>query len=201
VAGAMYSVCASPGAKSSEEGMHASRRHLITSIFMEEIPDDKWVALLKTMISKQPPVTDVASRVNTFSLLGQLMLRLFPIMTRREKNWKVLTEITKEIIIIADANLKAGKEGGKETRTLFVFTVKIVTELANQLSSPTFGGEKRYCAWSSETFIKVLEKWGATGGVSKYKKLTEKAAPLAEPKAEATLVKGERDVTKLSGTV
>lgn len=201
VAVAMYSVCASPAAKASEEGMHASRRHLITSIFMEEIPDDKWVALLKTMISKQPPVTDVASRVNTFSLLGQLMLRLFPIMTRREKNWKVLTEITKEIIIIADANLKAGKEGGKETRTLFVFTVKIVTELANQLSSPTFGGEKRYCAWSSETFIKVLEKWGATGGVSKYKKLTEKAAPLAEPKAEATLVKGERDATKLSGTV
>lgn len=199
VAVSMYSVCGAPAAKSSEEGLHAARRHLITSIFMEEIPDDKWVALLKTMISKQPPVTDVASRVNTFSLLGQLMLRLFPIMTRREKNWKVLTEITKDIIIIADANLKAGKEGGKETRTLFVFTVKIVTELANQLTSPTFGGEKRYCAWASETFIKVLEKWGATGGVSKNKKLTEKASEEA-PEA-ATLVKGERDATKLSGTV
>eukprot|EP00980_Cylindrotheca_fusiformis_P021745 scaffold8569_cov139-Cylindrotheca_fusiformis.AAC.15 len=202
VAVAMFSVCAAPGAKASEEGLHASRRHLITSIFMEEIPDEKWVALLKTMISKQPPVTDVASRVNTFSLLGQLMLRLFPIMTRREKNWKVLTEITKEIIIIADANLKAGKEGGKSTRTLFVFTVKIVTELANQLLSPTFGGEKRYCAWASETFIKVLEKWGATGGVEKNKKLTEKtseAAPEEAPKA--ALVTGERDATQLSGKV
>jgi len=206
VAVAMFSVCASPGEKASLEGLASSRRHLITSIFMEEIPDDKWVSLLKTMISKQPSLDEVNARVNTFSLLGQMMIRLFPIMTKREKNFQVLTQITKDIIIIADENLKAGKEGGKEKRNLFVVTVKIVTEIVNQMSSPTFGGDKRYCAWAIETFIKVLEKWGATGGLEKNKALTQKrasmktAAQTQAPK-EATLVKGDRDVTKLSGAV
>lgn len=204
---AMYSVCAASDAKTSEAGLHTARRHMITSIFMEEIPDAKWKSLLQTMIAKQPPLVDMSSRVNAFSLIGQLMIRLFPIMTRRKANWKDLTEITKSIILIADENLRAGKEGGKATRSLYVFTVKIVTELANQLSSPAFGGEKRYCAWASETFAKVLDKWGAAKGITNRKKTDLGAAPEAEKeggspsKPEATLVKGERDVTQLSGAV
>jgi len=211
VAVAMFSVCASPGEKASLEGLATSRRHLVTSIFMEEIPDDKWLALLKTMISKQPPIEEVTARNNSFSLLGQMMIRLFPIMTKREKNYQVLTQITKDIILLADENMKAGKEGGKEKRKLFVVTVKIVTEVVNQLSSPTFGGDKRYCVWASETFVKVLEKWGAVGGLEKNKALTQKkdrskseeplAASEEEAPKEADLVKGERDVTQLSGAV
>lgn len=207
VAIAMYSVCASPGAKISEEGLAASRRHIITSIFMGEIPDEKWIALLRTMITKQPPIGDIYARVHTFSLLGQLMLRLFPLMTKRENNWKKLTEITKDIVVIADSNLKAGKEGGKETRNLFKFTVKMVTELVDQLSSPSFGGEQRYCAWASETFAKVLDKWGALPK-SKQLKQTDETKANGEGKAngngiiqEATLIKGKRDATNLSGTV
>lgn len=204
---AMYSVCAASDAKTSEAGLHTARRHMITSIFMEEIPDAKWKSLLQTMIAKQPPLVDMSSRVNAFSLIGQLMIRLFPIMTRRKANWKDLTEITKSIILIADENLRAGKEGGKATRSLYVFTVKIVTELANQLSSPAFGGEKRYCAWASETFAKVLDKWGAAKGITNRKKTDLGAAPEAENEGgspstpEATLLKGERDVTQLSGAV
>jgi len=127
-------------------------------------------------------------------------------MTRRKQNWKDLTEITKGIILIADENLRAGKEGGKATRAMYVFIVKIVTELANQLASPSFGGEKRYCAWASETFAKVLDKYGAAKGITNRRKTDPGAAPEAEEgaspsKNDATLVKGERDATALSGAV
>ena len=151
---------------------------------MEEIPDEKWRTMLHTMVEKQPPLSDTSSRVNAFSLIGQLMLRLFPIMTRRKENWKDLTEITKGIILIADENLRAGKEGGKATRAMFVFVVKIVTELANQLASPGFGGEKRYCAWASETFAKVLDKWGAAKGITNRKAAAATTDPGAAPEAD-----------------
>lgn len=202
---AMYSVCTASDAKTSEMGLHTARRHMITSIFMEEIPDEKWRSMLNTMIAKQPPITDTSSRVNAFSLIGQLMIRLFPIMTRRKENWKDLTDITKAFVLIADENLRAGKEGGKATKAMFVFIKKIVTELANQLSSPSFGGERRYCAWASETFAKVLDKWGAAGGIKNRKKPKEpEPAPEAAPEADQggeTLVQGERDVKQLSGAV
>jgi hypothetical protein len=212
VAIATFSVCASPDEKASLEGMTAARRHIIFSIFMEEISDEKWITLLKTMISRQPSIGNVTCRVNTFSLLGQMMIRLFPIMTRREKNFKALTQITKDIIIIADENLKAANEGGKERRNLKIVTVKIVTEIVNELSSPTFLGDRRYSAWASETFVKLLTTWGALGGLAKNRALTQKResikteepAPAPEEATvtkKVTSVKAKRDPTKLSGAL
>ena len=124
---------------------------------MEEVPDDKWVGVLKAMTTKQPPISAPLARVNTFSLLGQMMVRLFPIMSVREKNWKDLTEITKNAIVIADENMQNSYKG----EPLFNYTVKIVANIYTEMASPSFGGEKRYCAWASETFKKALEKNGA----------------------------------------
>jgi hypothetical protein len=149
---ALYNVCASPDQEASKKGLESCQRHFIESIFMDEIPDEQWISILGTMTSTQPPVTAEVSRVNTLSLMGQMMVRLFPIMTKREANFKGLTEITKDIIIIADENML---DGGKP---LFDYTVKIVSSLAKQISSPDFGGDKRYCKWASDTFLLALEK-------------------------------------------
>jgi hypothetical protein len=37
------------------------------------------------------------------------------------------------------------------------------------MASPNFGGEKRYCAWASDTFKKALEKNGAVKNKKKGK--------------------------------
>eukprot|EP00934_Nitzschia_sp_Nitz4_P008207 Nitzschia sp. Nitz4//scaffold16_size188269//67850//72484//NITZ4_001790-RA/size188269-augustus-gene-0.91-mRNA-1//-1//CDS//3329538514//8197//frame0 len=156
VASAVYSVCCSPDPEASKQGYEACQRHFV-GIFMEEVPDEKWIAILRTMTTKQPSVAYPLSRVNTFSLLGQLMVRLFPIMSVREKNWKDLTEITKNAIVIADENMQSSYKG----EPLFNYTVKIVANIYTEMASPNFGGEKRYCAWASDTFKKALEKNGA----------------------------------------
>ena len=74
-------------------------------------------------------------------------------MTVRGENWKVLTEFTKSVVIIADENMQSSKKGSP----LFNFTAKIVANLVKQLASKDFGGEKRYCNWASETFKKAQE--------------------------------------------
>jgi hypothetical protein len=164
VAVALYSVCDSPDSDISKQGLEACQRHLM-EIFMEEIPDSKWIAVLKSMTKKQPPVVAEVSRVNTMSLLGQMIIRLFPIMTVREDNWKVLTEVTKQVVVIADENMQSSQKG----KPLFDYTVKIVANIVKQMASPDFGGEKRYCKWASETFAKALEKNGAVGEAAKGK--------------------------------
>jgi len=156
VALALYSVCCSTNPDISKQGFEACQKHLIGT-FMEEVPDEKWIGVLKEMTTKQPSVASPLSRVNTFSLLGQMMVRLFPIMSVREKNWKDLTEVTKDAIVIADENMMNSYRG----EPLFNYTAKIVANIYTQMASPNFGGEKRYCSWASDAFKKTLEKNGA----------------------------------------
>ena len=149
---ALYDMCASPDQDASKKGLEACQKHFIEGIFMDEISDEKWITIMGAMTSTQPPVTAEISRVNTLSLMGQMMVRLFPIMTKRESNFEALTEITKDIIIIADENMQGGGKPLKD------YTAKIVASLGKQISSPEFGGDKRYCKWASDTFLKALEK-------------------------------------------
>jgi len=164
VGDALYSVCASSDQETSKQGLESCQRHFM-SIFMDEIPDEKWLAILNSMTDFQPRVKDEASRVNTLSLMGQMMIRLFPIMTKREANFHGLTEITKNVVIIADENMQDG------SKPLFDLTAKIVTGLGKQISSPDFGGDKRYCKWASDTFLKTLKKNNVM--VKKKKKKTK----------------------------
>lgn len=164
VALALYSVCCSPDHEVSKQGFEACQRHFL-GIFMEEVPDEKWMGVLKTMTTKQPPISSPLSRINTYSLLGQMMVRLFPIMSVREVNWKDLTEITKNAIVISDENMQNSYKG----EPLFNYTVKIVANIYTEMASPNFGGEKRYCAWASDTFKKALEKNGAVKNKKKGK--------------------------------
>jgi len=155
---AFYGMCINADEEISKQGLEACQRHII--IFdMTEIPDNKWINLLNTMINKHPHVSSSMSRVNSLSIIAQLMLKLFPSMTKSEKNWKVLTEITKKVAVIANENL--AKRCSPDV--LFDLTVTIVTHLSDQLASQKFSGERRYCKWASDSFLKVLEKNGATG--------------------------------------
>jgi hypothetical protein len=174
-----YGVCSIPDTESSKKGLENCQKHIM-GIFMEEVPDEKWIEVLKYMTSNQPSVKKgEVARLNTLSLLAQMMIRLFPIMTKKEANWEVLTEITKEVIIIADENMQKG------SKALYDNTVKIVSNVAKQLVSPNFGGEKRYCKWASDTFIKALDKNGALKALKKkQKRLAQKQAAEAAAAAQ-----------------
>lgn len=157
---AFYGMCINSDEEISKHGLEACQRHIIISD-VTEIPDNKWINLINTMIRKQPHISYSMPRVNSLSMLAQLMLKLFPSLTMKEKNWKVLTEITKQVVVIADENMKRHRSPD----VIFDLTGTIVTHLSNQLASPKFGGERRYCKWASESFWKVLRKNEATAGV------------------------------------
>jgi len=156
IAVAFYAVCANPDEKISKRGLEACQRHIFVSD-TTEIPDSKWITLINNMINKQPRIVFSMSRINTLSIIAQLMVKLFPSLTSRESNWKVLTEITKKIVIIADENM----ENRRSPDVLYDLTVTIVTHLSVQLGSSKFGGEKRYCKWASDMFLNILQKNGA----------------------------------------
>lgn len=153
---AFYTACTNPNEKISKQGLDACQRHTFI-LDMTEISDSKWTALINNMISRRPPMVSVMPRINALSIIAQLMVKLFPSMTSREDNWKILTELTKSVVNIADENLK----GRRSPDILFDLTVTIVTHLAVQLGSAKFGGDKRYCKWASDSFTKVLKKNGA----------------------------------------
>ena len=154
---AFYTACTNPDEKISKQGLEACQRHTFIPD-MTEVSDSKWTDLINSMISKRPPMISIMPRINALSIIAQLMVKLFPSMTTRESNWKVLTELTKRVANIAGENL----ENRRSPDVLFDLTVTIVTHLSVQLGSPKFGGDKRYCKWASETFSKILEKNGAS---------------------------------------
>merc|ERR1712176_1408754 len=141
----------------SKQGLEACQRHTFVPD-MTEIPDSKWTSLINTMISKRPPLISVMPRINALSIIAQLMVKLFPSMTTRESNYKVLTDLTKKVVNIADENMA----NRRSPDMLFDLTVTIVTHLSVQLGSPKFGGERRYCKWASDSFTKILQQNGAS---------------------------------------
>jgi len=153
---AFYTVCTNPDEKISKKGLETCQRHIFVSD-MTEVPDSKWIALINNMIKKQPSTNSIMSRINSLSIIAQLMVKLFPSMTGKESNWKVLTELTKQVTMIADENLR----NRSSPDVLFDLTVTIVTHLSVQLGSTKFGGDRRYCKWASDSFSKILEKNGA----------------------------------------
>jgi hypothetical protein len=169
---AFYSVCCSTDPESSKLGWECFQRHVLTTD-VSQIADEKWIAILNLIIQKQPPIEADVARMNTFSVFGEVMILILPSMTQREKNWKTLTEQTKRFAILANENIQHGRQG--EGKPIFDYTVQTLTYLSNEMASPNFGGEKRYCAWASETLLTVLERAGAAGGAVKNKALTQKA--------------------------
>eukprot|EP00536_Pseudo-nitzschia_multiseries_P014914 jgi/Psemu1/262522/estExt_Genewise1Plus.C_7870014 len=154
---AFYTACINNNEEISKKGLEACQRHVLVPD-LSEIPDVKWTALINTMINKQPPLSSHMPRVNALSIIAQLMVQIFPSLTSRESNFEVLTKSTKNVAMVANENM----ENRRSPDMLFDLTVTIVTHLAVQLASAKFGGDKRYCKWASDLFVRVLEKNGAT---------------------------------------
>jgi hypothetical protein len=140
------------------------------------------------MTAKQAPVSACTARVNSISIVAQLMLKVFPDMTTREENWKILTEITKEVAEIANENMSNRHSGHPDAEDLFELTGVVITQLAAQLVSPKFGGERRYCKWASDTFIKVLDRNGATTAVATRQQKGAESAGGGDDSTKATEV-------------
>lgn len=169
---ALYSMCNNPNEEISKKGLEGCIRHIFVSD-LTEIPDQRWIALFNTMTAKQAPVSACTSRVNSLSTVAQLMIKVFPAMTTREENWQVLTEITKQVAEIADENMSARRPGDRDSEELYELTGTVITSLVQTLASPKFGGDRRYCKWASDTFVKVLDKNGATKEAVARKKAAE----------------------------
>ena len=80
IAVAFYSVCRSIDPEVSKLGWECYQRHVAT-VDITSIPDEKWIFVLNLMINKQPPISAESARVNTFSILGQVLVRTLPALT------------------------------------------------------------------------------------------------------------------------
>jgi hypothetical protein len=184
---ALYSMCNHPDADISKRGLEGCIRHIFIAD-VTEIPDQRWIALFHTMTVKQPALSATTARINSLSIMAQLMIQVFPDLTLREENWKILTDITKKMADIANDNLAnrsssrssttststppPRQNGNIDAEELFDLTATVLTQLAGQLVSLKFGGERRYCKWASDTFIKILDKNGAVPSMTATTKTT-----------------------------
>ena len=157
----VYSVCRSVDEESSRCGMECCVR-LMKETNVEEISDDKWLAILYLMVNKQPPLSADISRANTFTVLGHVLMMVLPPLSHRSENWEDLTDLIQQIAGVAEENLREGRQGS--VSPLFQKTVETVTECANKMMSEGFNGDKEFSTWASETLLAELEKFGALGG-------------------------------------
>ena len=158
----VYSVCRSIDEEHSNCGMECYSR-IMKETAVDEIPDDKWLAILYLMVNKQPPLTADVSRANTFTVLGIVLMKVLPPLSHRSENWEDLTDLIQQIASVAEENLREGRRGS--VSPLFQKTVESVTACANAKMSNDFEGDKEFSNWASETLLAELEKFGALGGI------------------------------------
>jgi len=158
----VYSVCRSIDEEHSNCGMECYSR-IMKETAVDEIPDDKWLAILYLMVNKQPPLTADVSRANTFTVLGIVLMKVLPPLSHRSENWEDLTDLIQQIASVAEENLREGRRGS--VSPLFQKTVESVTACANAMMSNDFEGDKEFSNWASETLLAELEKFGALGGI------------------------------------
>ena len=162
----VYSVCRSVDEESSTCAMETYSR-LMKETNVNELPDDKWLAILYLMVNKQPPLTADISRANTMQLLGQVLLMVLPPISYRSSNWEDLTDLTQQMAAVAEENLREGRQGS--VSPLFEKTVEVMTKCCNEMLSDDFNGHKEFSNWAGETLLAELEKVGACGGIISHK--------------------------------
>jgi brefeldin A-resistance guanine nucleotide exchange factor 1 len=180
VAVAVYAVCRSPNPETSKHGYECCQRILLRTP-ASQIADDKWIAILFLMVNKQPPTAADFSRANTFVLLGNLLKRTLPQLSVTAENRDDLTDLVKQIAVLAEENLRVGRRG--TVSPLFDKTLQTVTYLANHLQSGDWKGDKEFGSWVSEIFLAELEKVGAAGAVLQNKAATQKQQPESSEQA------------------
>ena len=175
IAVALYSVCRSPDPEVSRHGYEICQR-IILRAPLQEIPVDKWMAILYLMVNKQPPMAADLSRSNTFVLLGNMLMRVLPYLSKRQRpedadeddedddmvDSEDLSDLVRQTATLAGDNLRHGRRG--RVSPLFEKTLQTVTYLSNHMQTDEWEGEKEFGLWASETLLAELEKVGAAGG-------------------------------------
>jgi hypothetical protein len=161
VAVAFYTVCRYSEPDISRQGWECFHRFILSTP-TETVPASRWLGILFLVVNRQPPITADVARVNTFSVLGQLLMWVFPYISRKQDSVEDLKEVITQTAALAAENLKVGRRGS--VSPLFEQTVRTVTHLSNQMMSANFGGDQKLSQWASETLLVELEKVGAGGG-------------------------------------
>lgn len=154
VAVAVYSVCRSSDADISREGLECFQRVVLRSS-VSQVPGHKWVAIFYLMVNKQPPVTAELSRVNTFSLLGQVMTSTVASLSHDKELREDLDDLVNQFAGLAEENLQQSRRGN-----LFKGTLQTLTYVSNHLVSEEWSGDKEFGSWASEVLLKELERVG-----------------------------------------
>jgi hypothetical protein len=162
---AIYSVCRSPDPEFSRHGVDCFRR-IVLRVRVEEIPYDKWIAILYLMVNKQPRMVFETSRGNCFSLLGHTLARVLPTLSHKASLHEDLEDLMKQVAALTNDNLRQCQHD--ISSPLFEKTLQATTYLSNHMTSDEWSGEEKFSAWASEALLTELEKAGAF--VAKYEK-------------------------------
>jgi hypothetical protein len=189
----VYAVCRSSDPEASRHGLDCFRR-IILRTQIDQIPDEKWIAILYLMVNKQPPLVAEVSRGNTFTILGHLLARVLPTLTHRENLREDLVDIITQLAALTEENLRQSRRGAASP--LFEKTLQTATYLSNHMISDEWGGERRISTWASETLLSELEKVGTS--VISY---TKRSKGSGKHNSVIEKVNGEEsDVSELSAT-
>ena len=178
---AIYSVCRSTDAESSLHAADCYERVILRTA-IDQIPDEKWIAIVYLMVNKQPPVVAERSRANAFSLLTKAMGHILPVLSHNPDNKEDLEDLVSSAAGLAGENLRLGRRG--RVSPVFEKTRQALTDLSNRMVTDDWKGEKEFSAWASETLLSELEKVGAAGASLKNQEAVKPSND--SPPAETT---------------
>lgn len=194
VAVAVYAVCRSPNPETSKHGYECCQRILLRTP-PGQIADEKWIAILFLMVNKQPPTAADFSRANTFVLIGNLLMRTLPQLSKTDSNIQDLRDLIHQVAALAEDNLRHGRRG--TVSPLFEKTLQTVTYLSNHLQTDDWKGNKEFGSWASEVLLAELEKVGAAGATLKNQAAVQKPEPApAPPRATSAPTKQSEGAAK-----
>ena len=171
VAVAVYSVCRSPDPDASTIATKCFRR-IVLRTSIDQIEHSVWVTMLFLMVHKQPTTTSEVSRANTFSVLGQLMLRIVPSLSHRAEYREDMEEFIVQFAALAEENIQSSlsshhyrehsepshhRRSAIATSIMFDKTVQTITYICNHILSDGWNGDREFSIWMNEALLNPLE--------------------------------------------
>lgn len=163
VAVAIYSVCRSPDAEASTAARKCFQR-IVVRTNMDQIDNATWVTMLFLMVHKQPTFISEVSRANTFSVLGQLMLRIVPPLSHQAEYREDMEEFVLQFAALAEENIHSSissnyshDRGGATTTIMLDKTIQTLTYICNHILSDGWDGDREFTVWMNEAFLTPLE--------------------------------------------
>ena len=179
IAVALYSVCRSPDSDASAEGVECYRRVILRTA-VDQVPEEKWIAIMHLMANKQPPLAAEVSRGNAFSVLGQLLLHVFPHISHNDENREDLEDLFTQYASLAEENLRQSRRG-----KLFEKTFQTLTYITNRMVSDDWNGEKAFSTWANEILLKELDRTGNGAQVVNTALQSEEVSEISDSVAES----------------